>query len=176
MVISEVFSNRTGLTVGDIFKARIETSVVELPVLGLVRDYRTQGGVVFYSLQHFKARYHDSRWSGLRLYFRDRNQDLGSAVAALRKKILARWESDLDMISGRDLRASILRVFDETFAVTTVLLIIALVIAALGIATTLAVQVLERSRQFNTLFAIGAGFGQIRSIIFWEAAFMVVPG
>ena len=176
VVISEVFSNRTGLTVGDIFKARIETSVVELPVLGLVRDYRTQGGVVFYSLQHFKARYHDSRWSGLRLYFRDRNQDLGHAVAALRKKILARWGSDLDMISGRDLRASILRVFDETFAVTTVLLIIALVIAALGIATTLAVQVLERSRQFNTLFAIGAGFGQIRSIIFWEAAFMVVAG
>jgi putative ABC transport system permease protein len=176
VIISEVFSNRTGLTVGDTFKARIETSLVELPVLGVVRDYRTQGGVVFYSLRHFKARYHDPRWSGLRVYFRDRNQDLGRAVADLRKKIVERWGGDLDMISGEDLRASILRVFDETFAVTTVLLLIALVIAALGIATTLTVLVLERSRQLNTLFAIGADFGQIRSMIFWEAAFIVVAG
>ena len=57
-----------------------------------------------------------------------------------------------------------------------VLLLIALVIAALGIATTLTVLVLERSRQLNTLLAIGAGFGQIRSMIFWEAAFLVVAG
>ncbi len=176
VIISEVFSNRTGLTVGDIFRARIETSLVELPVLGVVRDYRTQGGVVFYSLGHFKARYHDPHWGGLRVYFRDRNQDLGRAVTDLRNKIIERWGGDLDMINGEDLRASILRVFDETFAVTTVLLLIALVIAALGIATTLTVLVLERSRQLNTLFAIGAGFGQIRSMIFWEAAFMVVAG
>jgi putative ABC transport system permease protein len=176
VVISEVFSNRTGLTVGDTFKARIETSLVELPVLGLVRDYRTQGGVVFYSLQHFQRRYHDPRWSGLRVYFRDRNQEMDRAVADLRKKIIDRWDGSMDIVSGKELRASILRVFDETFAVTTVLLLIALVIAALGIATTLTVQVLERSRQLNTLFAIGASLGQIRAMIFWEAAFMVVAG
>jgi putative ABC transport system permease protein len=176
VIISEVFSNRTGLMVGDTFSTRIETSLVELPVLGVVRDYRTQGGVVFYSLEQFKARYHDPHWSGLRVFFRDRNQDLEAAVADLRKKIVERWDGDLDMISGEALRASILRVFDETFAVTTVLLLIALVIAALGITTTLTVLVLERSRQLNMLFAIGADFGQIRSMIFWEAAFMVVAG
>jgi putative ABC transport system permease protein len=174
--ISEVFSNRTGLTVGDMFRARIEDSLVELPILAVVRDYRTQGGVVFYSLEHFKARYHDSHWSGLRFFFQDRRQDLDRAVAGLRKKIIARWGDSLEMISGRDLRDGILQVFDETFAVTTVLLLIALVIAALGITTTLTVMVLERSRQLNTLFAIGASFGQIRKMIFWEAAFIVVAG
>ena len=174
--ISEVFSNRTGLTVGDIFRARIEDSLVELPILAVVRDYRTQGGVVFYSLEHFKARYHDPHWSGLRFFFQDRGQDLDRAVAGLRKKIIERWGDKLEMISGQDLRDGILQVFDETFAVTTVLLLIALVIAALGITTTLTVMVLERSRQLNTLFAIGASFGQIRKMIFWEAAFMVIAG
>jgi putative ABC transport system permease protein len=57
VVISEVFSNRTGLTVGDTFRARIQSSLVELPVLGIIRDYRTQGGVVFYSLSQFNKRY-----------------------------------------------------------------------------------------------------------------------
>jgi putative ABC transport system permease protein len=148
VVISEVFSNRTGLSVGDIFEARIEDSMIRQPILGLVRDYRTYGGLVFYSMHHFKERYHDPRWGGLRIFFRNRDQDLDQA----------------------------LRIFDETFAITTVLLVIALVIAALGIATTLTVLVLERSRQLNTLFAVGASFAQIRSMIFWEAAFMVFAG
>jgi putative ABC transport system permease protein len=80
------------------------------------------------------------------------------------------------MISGKELRQSILTVFDETFAITTVLLFIALVIAALGITTTLAVLVLERTRQLNTLYAVGASFGQIRSMIFWESILMVMAG
>jgi putative ABC transport system permease protein len=176
VIISEVFSNRTGLNIGDIFRARVETSLVELPVLGIVRDYRTQGGVVFYSIQQFKDRYHDPRWGGARIFFRDRTQDLGRAVFELRSKIINRWGDTLDLASGRDLRGSILKVFDETFAVTTVLLLIALVIAALGIATNLTVLVLERTRQLNTLFAVGASFGQIRTMIFWEAALMVVAG
>ncbi len=174
--ISEVFSNMTGLTIGDTFRARVEESFVELPVIAVVRDYRTQGGVVFYSLKHFEQRFHQPQWSGLRFFYRDRNQDLDRAVSNLRKKIIERWGGALEMISGRDLRSGILRVFDETFAITTVLLLIALVIAALGITTTLTVMVLERSRQLNTLFAVGASFGQIRKMIFWEATFLVAAG
>ena len=101
---------------------------------------------------------------------------MAGAVADLRKEIIRRCGENLDMISGYELRASILKVFDETFAITTILLLIALIIAALGIATTLTVLVLERSRQLNTLFAVGASYGQIRSMIFWEAAFMVFVG
>ena len=176
VVVSEVFSNRTKLTVGDVFRARIEGSIVALPILGVIRDYRTHGGVVFYSMQHFRTRYHDPRWTGVRFFFKDRSQNLGKAVLRLRKKIIARWGYILDIVNGRDLRNTILRVFDETFAVTTVLLLIALFIAALGITTTLTVLVLERSKQLNTLYAVGASFKQIRTMIFWEAAFMVVLG
>ncbi len=176
VIVSEVFSNRTGLTVGDVFKAQIEESYLELPIIGIVRDYRTQGGVVFYSMPHFNAQYHQTYWGGLRFFFKDRSQDLDLAVAKLRNDIIDRMGDKVDMYSGKGLRGAVLKIFDETFAVTTVLLLIALVIAALGIATTLTVLVLERSRQLNTLFAVGASFRQIRSMIFWEAGFMVVIG
>ena len=174
--MSEVFSNRTGLTVGDVFKAQVEESLVELPILGIVRDYRTQGGVVFYSMAHFNAQYHPTYWGGVRFFFKDRDQDIDLAVTRLRTAIIDRMGDRVDMYSGKGLRGAVLRIFDETFAVTTVLLLIALVIAALGIATTLTVLVLERSRQLNTLFAVGASFQQIRTMIFWEAAFLVVIG
>jgi putative ABC transport system permease protein len=176
VIVSEVFSNHTGLTVGDVFEAQIEESYVELPILGIVRDYRTQGGVVFYSMPHFNTRYHQTYWGGVRFFFRERSQDLDLAVAKLRKAIIDRMGDKVDMYSGKGLRSAVLRIFDETFAVTTVLLLIALVIAALGIATTLTVMVLERSQQLNTLFAVGASYRQIRTMIFWEAGFMVVIG
>lgn len=176
VVVSEVFSNRTGLTIGDRFRDRIGSSLVELPVLGIIRDYRSRGGVVFYSLSHFRTRYHDVQWGGCRIFFKDRTQDLEAMVALLKNEFMRRWGDTVEIISGNKLRNTILRVFDETFAITTVLLLIALAIAALGIATTLTVQVLERSKQLNTLYAVGAGVGQIRSMILWEAAFMVVAG
>jgi putative ABC transport system permease protein len=176
VVISEVFSNRTGLTIGDRFRVWIESSLVDLPVSGIIRDYRTQGGVVFYSLSQFKTRYHDVHWGGFRIFLKDRTRDPEAAAALLQNEFVKRWGDTLEIISGNALRNTILRVFDETFAITTVLLLIALSIAALGIATTLTVLVLERSKQLNTLYAVGAGFGQIRSMILWEAAFLVVAG
>jgi putative ABC transport system permease protein len=176
VVISEVYSNRTGLTIGDRFRARIQSSQVALPVLGIIRDYRTQGGVVFYSLSQFSARYHKVQWSGCRIFVKDRTRDHEAAVMSLKNDLVKRWGDTLEIVSGNALRKTILRVFDETFAITTVLLLIALSIAALGIATTLTVLVLERTKQLNTLYAVGAAFGQIRSMILWEAAFLAVAG
>ena len=48
--------------------------------------------------------------------------------------------------------------------------------AALGVATTLTMLVLERSRQLNTLIAVGADRGQIRAMIFWEALLLTAAG
>jgi putative ABC transport system permease protein len=176
VLVSEVFATRTGLQPGDTFQTQIEGSRIELPVVGIVRDYRTDGGVVFYSWKHFKERFHDPQWSGVRFFFKDRTQDLEARVSALRNAIIERWGDALDMVSGKDLRESVLRIFDETFALTTVLLLIALAVAALGITTTLTVMVLERTRQLNTLLAVGGSCGQIRAMIFWEASFLVAAG
>jgi putative ABC transport system permease protein len=176
VLISEVFANRMRLSVGDLFQAQIEGSYVELPVLGIVRDYRTDGGIVFYSWSKFRERYHDPKWSGVRYYFKDRGADIDGEVVRLRNEIVRRYGDRLDMVGGRELRQSVLTIFDETFAVTTVLLFIALAVAALGITTTLSVLVLERSRQLNTMAAVGASFGQIRTMIFWEAGFLVAAG
>jgi putative ABC transport system permease protein len=176
VLISEVFATRTGIGIGDVFRTQIEGSLIELPVVGVIRDYRTDGGVVFYSWKHFKERFHDPQWSGVRFFFKDRTQDVGARVSDLRNAIVQRWGDALDMISGKDLRESVLRIFDETFAITTVLLLIALAVAALGITTTLTVMVLERTHQLNTLFAVGGSFRQIRAMIFWEASFLVAAG
>ncbi len=176
VLVSEVFANRTGLGRGDHYRAQVLNARVELPILGVVRDYRTSGGVVFYHLPAFQERYFDPGWSGVRLFFNRHQADMPLAVSQLRTEIISRCGDHIDMVDGDTLRRAVLRIFDETFAVTTVLLLIALIIAALGITTTLAVQVLERARQLNTVFAIGGDHGQIRAMIFWEATLLVLAG
>jgi len=178
VLVSEVFSNQTGLTIGDRYRAQIEGVTFDLPILGVFRDYRTQGGIVYCALPFFREYTGDRSWSGVRIYFHDRNKDLEAAAAELRGEIIACCGQDhaLEITIGGSLRREILRIFDETFAVTTVLLLIALLVAALGITTTLTVLVLERTQQLHTLVAVGASFGQIRAMIFWEAILLVTAG
>ncbi|MFY9941870.1 MAG: ABC transporter permease, partial [Desulfobacterales bacterium] len=176
IVISEVLANRSGTRVGDPFEVRIGATAFTVPVVGVIRDYRTRGGVAFYSRPHFSSRFADHRLSGIRFFLQVPGPEHEAAVQRLQTAILRECGDALDMISGRDLRRAILDIFDETFGVTTLLLLIALVVAALGIATTLTLLVLERSRQLTTLLAIGGSPGQMRAMIFWEAALMVVMG
>jgi putative ABC transport system permease protein len=176
VIVSEVFANRTGLTVGDRFRTQVLGLALDWPIVGIVRDYRTRGGVVFCSLEALRRQYGPMAWGGVRIFFKDRAQASGEAVERLQDDLRLRFGDRLDMLAGERLRAGVLKIFDETFAITTVLLIIALVVAALGITTTLTVLVLERTRELNTVYAVGGSRGQIRRMILWEAIFMVAVG
>lgn len=179
VIVSEVFSNQTGLRVGDRFRTRVSGADIDLPVLGTFRDYRTQGGVVYMAIAQYAERTGDRTWSGARIHLKAGPDPTGAAERRLLAAVLARIGKDasaVDLTLGTDLRKNVLRIFDETFAVTTALLVIALVIAALGIMTTLTVLVLDRLKQLNTLVAVGASRGQVRAMIFWEALLMVAGG
>ncbi len=178
VIVSEVFSNQTGLTTGDRYQVVLGDATIDLPVLGVFRDYRTRGGIVYMSLSRFQELTGDGEWSGVRFFFKENPGDSGKTADWLRGEIFkcCGHKHPLDMASGVELRREILDIFDQTFAVTTVLLLIALLVAGLGITTTLTVLVLERIRQLHTLSAVGAAAGQIRAMIFWEALLMVLTG
>ena len=178
VLASEVFMKRSGKRLGDHYETAIGGLTLDLPIAGVVRDYRTHGGVVFASLAHYQQVSGDRAWNGARLFVKSHAGDPGLASETLRHEILTSCTGlhNIEVTLGRELHREILRIFDETFAITTGMLIIALLVAALGITTTLTVLVLERTRQLQTLIAIGGSFAQIRAMIFWEAIFMVSTG
>lgn len=178
VLVSEVFYNQTGLGEGDRYTLQLGEVELAAPILGVFRDYRTQGGMVYTDLSHFQRLTGDLRWSGARIFFKDRKQDPAPALDRLRSELIrcCAQKHPLDMASGLELRSEIMDIFDQTFAITIVLLLIALLVAGIGITTTLTMLVLERIRQLNTLVAVGAAFRQIRSMIFWEAVLMVTAG
>ncbi len=56
------------------------------------------------------------------------------------------------------------------------LLMLAVVIALLGIANTLALSIFERTRELGLLRAVGMGRSQVRSTVRWESIIIAVFG
>jgi putative ABC transport system permease protein len=178
-LVSEVFSSKMGVRPGERFRLLFHGIELDLPVLGTFRDYRTHGGVVHFSLPALERITGDAAWSGLRIQLTSSTGNQDQQLDRVRRSVIdfsLEHGLELEIILGVDLRSEILRVFDETFAVTGVLLVIALVVATLGITSTLAVLVLERAHQLHTLMAVGASRGQIRTMILWESIIMVAVG
>jgi len=73
---------------------------------------------------------------------------------------------------GNELREDIFKVFDETFSITYILMFIALLVAALGVATTLSLLIRERRKQLGTIMAVGGRPGQVRLMVVLEAFLM----
>jgi putative ABC transport system permease protein len=65
---------------------------------------------------------------------------------------------------------------DQLLNLVTVLLLLAVVIALVGIANTLGLSILERTREIGLLRAIGMTRRQLRSAVRWEAVIIAVFG
>jgi putative ABC transport system permease protein len=111
----------------------------------------------------------EQRPTGLTVYLKD-----GTRAAAVRAQLLDRLSGVAGVVihTNRSLREEVLRIFDSTFAVTYALQAIAIIVALLGIIGTLMTLVIERRRELGILRAIGAGRGQVRTMIVAEAAML----
>ena len=71
--------------------------------------------------------------------------------------------------SNRSLKARILEIFNQTFAVTAVLKSISIAVAVGGVMLTLGILVMERARDLGVLRSLGASKGQIVRMMLCEA-------
>jgi putative ABC transport system permease protein len=65
---------------------------------------------------------------------------------------------------------------DQLLIFVTVMLLLAVAIALLGIVNTLALSVFERTRELGLLRAIGMTRGQVRAMVRWESVIIAVIG
>jgi putative ABC transport system permease protein len=94
----------------------------------------------------------------------------------VQEQIERRFGSTVGLLvhTNSSLRAHILDLFDQTFAITYALELIAALIAITGVVTTLLSMVTERQRELGLLKAVGAVPGQIRRIVLYHGALLGV--
>jgi putative ABC transport system permease protein len=152
VIVSEPFSYRTGVGVGDTLQLQTDRGPQTFPVRGVYYDYGSDLGVVMMSRPTYDRYYDDPGLSGLALYA-TANQDVDALVERLRDRVGA--EQEVIIRSNRALREASLEVFDRTFTVTVVLRLLAVLVAFIGVLSALMALQLERARELAVLRANG---------------------
>ncbi|MBB4933277.1 putative ABC transport system permease protein [Lipingzhangella halophila] len=83
---------------------------------------------------------------------------------------------DISVVGTAETKAVYTETLDTVLLVFTALLAIALIIAVVGIANTLALSVIERTRELALLRALGLTRGQLRATLAVEAALLAAVG
>ena len=89
---------------------------------------------------------------------------------------LAEVHPNVQVQDQREMREEQEALVDQLLGLITALLGLAVLIALLGIVNTLALSVLERTRELGLLRAVGMGRRQIRSMVRWESVIIALIG
>jgi putative ABC transport system permease protein len=168
--VSEVLANRLGLREGDNLELPTPNGRIRFPICGIFYDYRTEGGMVLMDRGTFHRFWPENRlYTSVGLYLAP-----GADAEQVRSLIRSRLTESQSVFitSNRELRQEILRIFDQTFAITYALQAIAILVAVFGIVNTLVLLVMERERDVGVLKAVGASNGQVEKMTLLEAGLM----
>lgn len=162
VLVSEPFSMRRNVQVGDRITLPTPAGPLEFPVAGVFRDYATDRGVVALHRDRYRALWHDDCVDGIGLSFGP-----GTDANAARRAIEAALPADsaIRLSNNAELRAASLAVFDRTFTITRVLQLLVGLVAFFGILSALQALQLERVREMAVLRAVGWLPRQLRALV-----------
>jgi putative ABC transport system permease protein len=164
ILVSERFQTLLGVHAGDTLTLDSPSGPVGFFVAGVFYDYNPN--TIMYMPQPLYRKYwRDYQLDALAVYLKP-----GASADEVKRKLDERFGAhyQLSVLLNRDLRKDVFDTFDQTFAVTYALQLIAIIVAIIGIFDTLISLLLERSRELATLRAMGASARQIRKMIFIE--------
>jgi len=166
-LLSEPFARRFGVTTGGEVKLPTPKGPRSFRVAGVYRDYSNDRGTVLLDRELYLTLFSDFRVTSVAVA-----ASPGVEANDLRRRLLAAAQGQyaLSVSTNRELRREVLKIFDQTFAVTRALESIAVAVAILGVANALVASAVERRRSFGLLRAVGAAARQIRLAVLLEAA------
>lgn len=167
VLVSEPLAYRLNLEEGDTLTIPTDHGTAAVHVAGIYYDYGSDTGAITMVREMFERHYEATGLSGLSVY-----AEAGADLAALERRIRDAADQRLVVRSNRGLREASLEIFDRTFAITTVLRILALLVAFGGVVSALMALQIERSEEFAVLRAEGMTPGQVRRLLTLQTAVM----
>jgi len=146
-------------------------------VRGVWRDYARQAGSIVVDRADWRRLSGDERVNDLALWLAP-----GASTAAIESELrrlaaVSGFDATLlEFASPREIRATSLRIFDRSFAVTYWLQAVAIAIGLFGIAASFSAQVLARKKEFGLLSHLGLTRRQILAVVAAEGAVWTAVG
>ena len=159
VLIGETLAHKADLEVGDRLVVSAPGGEVRFPIVGVYYDYSPGKGLAVVDLEALGQHFGPGPAHSLALYLQA-PEETERVVDQLKLRYA---ETPLRFRSNRTLRQAVLKIFDQTFAITRLLQAMCLLIAVCGITLTLLILARERISELALYRAMGA----LRLQIFW---------
>ncbi len=164
--VSEAVSDLYGYRVGDTVELPVGERRARFTVSGIWRDYARQHGAIVIERSEYLKLTGDRTANEASIWLAS-----GVDAAGVRETIAALpMGSKLDIASPGEIRATSLRIFDRTFAVTYGLEAAAVALGLVGLSASFGALVLSRRREFGVLRHLGFTRGQVGAMLAAEGA------
>lgn len=173
VLIARNFSTRWDVRVGDRLRLETPTGRFDRPVIGLVEDYSSEKGTIYMDRALYKQFWRDSG-----VDYVDVNLKPGTDRVAAKRDIerLIAGQQRAFVYTNQEYKNWILGLINQFFTINYIQMVVAILVAVIGIVNTLIISVSERRREIGVLRAIGGERGQIRKMVLLEAVAIALIG
>ena len=151
VVITEPFAFRRELSAGDSITLFTDKGEQTFPIVGVYYDYTTDQGKVLMSYKTYRTYYNDPYITALAADIAP-DADLNTVIADIQTAL---GDYNLIVQANRELRSGVFEVFDNAFAITIALRLLATIVAFIGILSALLSLQLENTKQYAVMRANG---------------------
>jgi putative ABC transport system permease protein len=174
IMVSADIAKAKGLRVGSPFPVTFaQTGDRRLRVAGTFTDTTLVGSSYLVSLDTYNANF--SERLDIAVLVAARNGVTTERVKQAAKAALTEYPN-VSISDSAELKATQDKSVNQLLGMVYVMLLLAVVIALLGVVNTLALSVLERTRELGLLRAVGMTRRQVRSAVRWEAVLIAAVG
>lgn len=166
--VSESFVQKYGYDVSSGIEMPNASGKKSYLIAGVFRDYASQTGTVMITGEQYRKDWQDDHVTSIGLFLKE-----GVSADDIAQQVLARAGDDLTIQAEttRTLKELAISIFDKTFAITSSLRILAMIVAFVGILSSLLALILERNRENAILRSLGATPGQIAFLTLLQSIF-----
>lgn len=168
-IVTETFANKNNVAKGDILDIPSPRGLLKVKVQNIYYDYASDLGYVVLARQTKQKYFPTTGYSSCAIYCKP-----GYDPNTVRSNLLSAMDPNarINVLTNKELRQEVLRVFDDTFAITHALHAISVLVAILGVTNSLYAITMEMRHELAILRFVGASISQLRQIILYQAAFL----
>jgi len=174
VIVSDNFARLQHKQVGDRVDIPTPGGLLSLPIAGIIADWSDQQGSVFLDRAVYEHYWKDDTVNVFRVYVTP-----GTDPQTVRQRLLERFSPDhprLLVLTNAEVRSWVLQLTEQWLLLTYSQVVIAVLVAILGIVNTLTVSIIDRKRELGVLRAVGGFRRQIRQTVWMEAVSIGLVG
>ncbi len=162
LFLSEPFAYKNDLAAGSVLRLKTDKGMHDFKVAGVYYDYASDQGLITIQYGHFKEYWNAKGLSGISAFVKE-----GKSIDSLKDKIQSLETNGQQLVvrTFRFLLDSSIEIFDRTFLIAKVMQILSVIVAFIGILSSLMSLQLERKRELGILRANGLLPSQLFKIV-----------